>query len=296
MLKHMNEIQVLCSEDTHYSIYKGANILNIQLERIPVDKTTRQMNLHYLSQYIDRARKASVKKFLVVLNMGSTHFGSVDDIAPIAHILDNKEVAYDYHVDAAFGGFIYPFTNPNNKLTFQNNKIVSFTMDAHKLLQAPYGTGIFLTRKESINTVQTKVASYIPGHDCTVCGSRSGANAISVWMILMAYGSKGGTEFCNRLLQLTDVLCSQLDALNIRYFREPYMNIVAIDARNMPKRISKKYHLVADTYEKGKQPSWWKIVVMDHVDEKMIAGFVKDLKRSLKLKSRTKVSGEGKKG
>lgn len=278
MLKHMNEIQVLCSEDTHYSIYKGANILNIHLERIPVDELTRQMNLFSLAQYIEEARKTSVKKFLIVLNMGSTHFGSVDDIDTISEILENKGVDYAFHVDAAFGGFIYPFTNPNNKLNFSNQKIVSFTMDAHKMLQAPYGTGIFLTRKNTINTVQTKVASYIPGDDCTVCGSRSGANAISIWMILMAYGSKKGTVFCNRLCKRTGFLCEQLKELKIRYFREPYMNIVAIDARDMPQSVSEKYHLVADTYHNT--PAWWKVVVMDHVNKAMITEFVKDLKSS----------------
>ena len=207
MLLHINEIHVVCSEDTHYSIYKGANILNIHMERIPVNELTRQMNLCYLAQYVEQARKAGVKRFLIVLNMGSTHFGSVDDIETISDVLENKGVDYDFHVDAAFGGFIYPFTNPNNKLNFKNQKIVSFTMDAHKMLQAPYGTGIFLTRKNSIKNVQTKAASYIPGHDYTVCGSRSGANAISIWMILMAYGSRGGAKFCNRLCKRTDFLC-----------------------------------------------------------------------------------------
>ena len=56
------------------------------------------------------------------------------------------------------------------------------------------------------------------------------------------------------------------------------MNIVAIDARDMPQSVSEKYHLVADTYHNT--PAWWKVVVMDHVNKAMITEFVKDLKSS----------------
>lgn len=56
------------------------------------------------------------------------------------------------------------------------------------MLQAPYGTGIFICRKGLIENVLTKEAQYVEGMDLTLCGSRSGANAIAVWMILFSYG------------------------------------------------------------------------------------------------------------
>ena len=49
------------------------------------------------------------------------------------------------------------------------------------------------------------------------------------------------------------------------------MNIVAIDARDMPHGVAHKYSLMSDTPDR---PKWWKVVVMDHVTEKMIDGFV----------------------
>lgn len=76
--------------------------------------------------------------------MGTTMFGSVDDIDKITKILNKEKINYKLHVDGAFGGFIYPFINSKSNYSFKNSNITSFTIDAHKMLQAPYGTGIFL--------------------------------------------------------------------------------------------------------------------------------------------------------
>ena len=83
------------------------------------------------------------------MNLSTTMFGSVDDIDEITMFLNKKNIVYKLHVDAAFGGFIYPFSNPKSSYTFKNPNITSFTIDAHKMLQTPYGTGIFLIRKVS---------------------------------------------------------------------------------------------------------------------------------------------------
>ncbi|MBL4606727.1 MAG: hypothetical protein JKY01_02725 [Pseudomonadales bacterium] len=142
------------------------------------------------------------------------------------------------------------------------------------MLQAPYGTGIYLSRKGFIEGVLTKGASYVKGQDCTLSGSRSGANAISVWMILRAYGSEGGIEFCHDIWERTNTLCDGLNALQVRYFRDPHMNIVTIDSAHISESITQKYHLVPNCHE---SPLWWKIVVMDHVDTDLISNFLSDI-------------------
>lgn len=278
----IDQLHVITSIDTHYSIDKGANILNLSYSRIPVsDELDRQMNLVKLQGEIEELKSEGVKKFLVVLNMGSTHYGSVDDINQISRHLDSMGVDYEIHIDAAFGGFIYPFTNEDNRLNFKHSKVSSITLDAHKMLQAPYGTGIFLSRKGFIENVDTEAASYVPGHDQTVCGSRSGANAVSVWMILRAYGSEDGKKFCKNLVKRTDFLCNGLKELNVEYSRNKYMNLVAIRAKDIPVYVANKYHLVPDDTESNK-PKWYKCVVMDHVGEEMIQEFLGEIRNNKK--------------
>src|SRR5690606_38541650 len=157
--------------------------------------------------------------------MGTTMFGSVDDPNQIMPAVKARFADYFVHVDAAFGGFIYPFTHPQTALNFSNPDISSVTIDGHKMLQAPYGTGIFLCRKGLIEYTQTQEASYVQGTDFTLCGSRSGANAVAVWMILMTHGAAGWTYMMQKLIDRTDSICDALNEMGIEYYRNPYMNI-----------------------------------------------------------------------
>lgn len=270
------KIGLVFSEDVHYSAYKACNLLQIQPITIPVDQTDRTWNIDALKLALEEANKKGIEHFIVILNMGSTMFGSVDDPDEVLPVIEQFSKEYWVHVDAAFGGFIYPFTNLDNKLNFTHPKIVSVTIDGHKMLQAPYGTGIFLCKKDWIHYTQTEEASYVQGTDFTLSGSRSGANAIATWMILKTHGSQGWTYNLQRLIDRTDSICDALDEMNINYYRDPYMNIVTIRANDIPRRIAEKYHLVADDFN---NPQWWKIVTMMHVEKPIIDQFLIDLKR-----------------
>jgi tyrosine decarboxylase/aspartate 1-decarboxylase len=276
-------IGVLYSQDSHYSIAKGINILNIKSIQIEVDYNTREIKLDDLKNKIRTAQQNDIKYFIVILNMSTTMFGSVDDIENIISFLDNEKIKFKLHIDAAFGGFIYPFTNSTNKYTLKNPAITSFTIDAHKMLQTPYGTGVFIIRKNYMNYVKTEEAQYVMGTDHTLCGSRSGANAIAVWMVLHTYGSEGWRNKMQNLLDRTTDICSQLDAIQIKYYRNPYLNIIAIQASDITKAIADKYLLVADSYENKTQ--WWKIVVMPHITRGIIDAFINDIKSEKLIKN-----------
>lgn len=259
--KH-DEIAVICSSDSHYSMIKASNLLNINYLSISVDDK-RKINEYSLEEQILAAKGRGIKYVICVVNMMTTMFGSVDNPELYASILDRNDFKYKIHVDAAFGGFYYPFSNESNSLNFQNPLVSSITMDAHKMAQAPYGTGIFLIRKGYMKYAHTKEASYVKGEDSTLIGSRSGANAISIWMILSHYGSFGWQEKIFILQKRTNWLCSQLDELNIAYYREQFSNIVTIDANVIDEELAIKYGLVPDNHD---APKWYKVVVMDHVE------------------------------
>lgn len=188
---NLNEIVIVASEDTHYSIPKGANLLVLDRISVPVDFETRKINLQKLEEQFLEAKQNGKKYFIVVSNMGTTMFGAVDNTEDYITLLEKHQLKYKLHIDAAYGGFVYPFSNKKSGINFGNPKISSITIDAHKMLQAPYGTGVFICRKGFIENVLTKEAEYVDGMDLTLCGSRSGANAVAVWMILFTYGPNG---------------------------------------------------------------------------------------------------------
>lgn len=275
----LDEIVLVASEDTHYSIPKGANLLQIDRINVPVDFKTRAIDKHQLEELLLIAKANGKKFFIVVSNMGTTMFGSVDNPEIYTSLLEKHQLQYKLHIDGAYGGFVYPFSNEKSVINFSNSKISSITIDAHKMLQAPYGTGIFICRKNLIENVITKEAKYVEGMDLTLCGSRSGANAVAVWMILFTYGPFGWFEKTSVLQMRTQFLCNELDKLNIQYFREPFMNIVTIQEEYVPKMLAQKFHLVPQEHHDDNK--WYKIVVMNHVEVEHLTIFIDELKATL---------------
>lgn len=271
-----HEIVILASEDTHYSVVKGANLTHLDHISIPVDEDNRKIDENQLEQIIKEAKEKGKKYFIVLSNVATTMFGSVDDPDVYAKTLLKNNVPFKIHLDAAFGGFIYPIAHPDNNVNFANEHISSITLDAHKMLQAPYGTGIFLARKGWMRYVFTKEASYVNGMDITLSGSRSGANAVAIWMILAAYGPHGWYEKINTLLYRTTWVCKQLREMSVEFYRHPSLNIITIKSAYISQQLADKYGLVPDDHHGAAK--WFKIVVMDHVEVEHLQPFLEDLK------------------
>jgi glutamate/tyrosine decarboxylase-like PLP-dependent enzyme len=269
------EIAIICSEDNHYSMDKASNVLCVQVGKVAVDPHTRQLLKEHLSTTIQELQDHGVKAFIVVANMMTTMFGSVDDPTLYSEMLEAKNLPYFIHVDGAYGGFYYPFSKKQHDLDFRNPKITSVTLDAHKMAQAPYGTGIFLVRNGFMEYTNTKEASYVEGEDYTLIGSRSGANAVAVWMILSKYGPYGYMEKIFVLQKRTDWMCEQLSNLGVRYYREAHSNIITIRAEYISHTCADSFGLVPDNHH---APQWYKIVIMDHVTVDKLALLVEDLK------------------
>jgi tyrosine decarboxylase / aspartate 1-decarboxylase len=270
-----DEMGILCSSDTHYAVYKAGNLLNLQVFVVPTTPNTRKIEAAALQDKINLMKHAGVKAVMVMANMGTTMFGSVDDPDLYAETLNDAGMVFKIHADGAYGGFIYPFTANQSKLNFANPNISSVTLDAHKLAQAPYGTGIFLARKGLMQYVMTREAEYVHGHDVTLVGSRSGANAVAVWMILSNYGPHQWREKVWVLMQRTSETCARLKNLDIPFYRNADMNIITMPAEHIPDNIAHEFNLVPDNHD---TPAWYKIVVMDHVTPDLLVEFTEGLK------------------
>lgn len=274
--KH-EEIAIITSADTHYSAYKGSDLLNIDIIKVPVEFYSRKIQEDTLDSIVKEAKEIGKKYFIVISNMGTTMFGSVDDPDLYANIFDKYNLEYKIHVDGAFGGFIYPINNKECKTDFSNKNVSSITLDGHKMLQAPYGTGVFVCRQNLIHNTLTKEATYIENLDVTLSGSRSGSNAVAIWMVLASYGPYGWMEKINKLRNRTEWLCEQLNDMGIKYYKEDSMNIVTIEEQYVNKEIAEKYFLVPEVHNLTNK--WYKIVVMEHVELDILNSLVYDLRK-----------------
>lgn len=269
------EICILTSEDNHYSMDKAGNVFSLPVQKAGVSENGRFISEESVQAAVDTQKEKGVKAFIVVANMMTTMFGSVDEPEFYSTVLEKNGIDYFLHVDGAYGGFYFPFSQKEHHLDFRNSRVSSVTLDAHKMAQAPYGTGIFVIRKGLMKYANTKEASYVEGEDSTLIGSRSGANAVAVWMILSKYGPFGWMEKIFILQKRAAWMCEQLDELKVKYYRHPSSNIITIRSEFISPEISKKYGLVPDNHH---TPKWNKIVIMDHVTIERLSELVEELR------------------
>jgi tyrosyl-tRNA synthetase len=162
---------VLASEDVHYSIVKGCDLLGLKVKPLKIDP------------------EVSPKKIAaVVCTLGTTEAGRIDDIGFWVRYC--REHSIHCHVDAAYGGyFVYAKTSEylsaQAKAAFEWLPLSdSIAIDPHKMGYAPYPSGVFLLKKSSDTAFVDIVHSipYLNGPTTsvyTIEGSRSGAFSVS---------------------------------------------------------------------------------------------------------------------
>ena len=223
-------IAILSSFLTHYSLKKHFGRLfrstgiperpapgDDLLQELPTNRYG-ELTREIVEYAIRRSHANGYRRFLLVLTAGTTNLGSVDRIREICESLPELKaelgIEAHVHVDAAFGGFVLPFTEPDCHFGFQNELVDSISADAHKMGYAPYSSGIFLCRKGLLRFTETP-AGYIGGHfDHTVCGSRSGSNPAACWAAIHSLGKRGYLKKLEECYFLQEYLCDRLEEFN----------------------------------------------------------------------------------
>jgi aromatic-L-amino-acid decarboxylase len=156
---------VYTSDQAHLSIVKAAKLAGIFADRvriIPVDAAFR-MRVDLLDAAIAADRAAGLKPFLVVSSAGTTNTGAVDPLDAIADSCVRERLWH--HVDGAYGAFFYacPELRPLLRGLARGD---SLTLDPHKGMFLPYGTGALLVRDgAALRAVHAATAGYLPESD-----------------------------------------------------------------------------------------------------------------------------------
>ena len=64
--------------------------------------------------------------------LGTTYTGQYEDVQAINNLLVQRGLETPIHVDAASGGFVAPFVNPELRWDFQLSNVVSINVSGHK--------------------------------------------------------------------------------------------------------------------------------------------------------------------
>ena len=136
---------IYLSEETHLSVLKAARIAGFperSLRLVPVDARCR-LRPGLLETMIEEDRSKGLRPFLVVANAGTTNTGAIDPLPEILEIA--RRHGLWAHADAAYGGFFRLVPEGASRL-LGIEAYDSITLDPHKGLFLPYGTGCLLVR------------------------------------------------------------------------------------------------------------------------------------------------------
>jgi aromatic-L-amino-acid decarboxylase len=153
------------SEQAHVSLSKAARIAGLPrraLRTVPTDDQLR-MDPDALRAMIREDRAAGARPFLVVPSSGTTNTGAIDPMDAVADVAAAEGLWM--HVDGAYGGF-FILTERGRERFAGIERADSVTIDPHKGLFLPYGTGSLAVRDgEALRAAHHESAVYLQDVD-----------------------------------------------------------------------------------------------------------------------------------
>jgi aromatic-L-amino-acid/L-tryptophan decarboxylase len=185
------------SSQAHHCVAKAAQLAGILPDRQRVLDADDHFRVRpaALREAIARDRRAGLRPFLVVSSAGTTNTGAVDPIDAIADICQAESLWH--HCDGAYGGFFHMLPEMHDTLAGLP-RVDSLTLDPHKGLFLPYGTGALLVRDgEALRQAHAAHAGYLPPladgrYDPAQYGPELSRpfRGLRVWLPMMLYGAE----------------------------------------------------------------------------------------------------------
>jgi aromatic-L-amino-acid decarboxylase len=133
------------SDVVHHSMLKAVMMAGFpagSVRELPSDGAFR-LPPEAVRERVRADRRAGKRPFLLIASAGTTLTGTIDDLSALADVA--REEGLWLHVDAAYGGF-FLLTERGQALLAGIERADSVTLDPHKGLFIPYGTGALLVR------------------------------------------------------------------------------------------------------------------------------------------------------
>ena len=186
------------SDQAHHSILKSAKLAGVMPDRVRAIESDNRFRLRVdrLNDAIAADRRAGLTPFAVVSSAGTTNTGAVDPLDAIADVCAREGIWH--HIDGAYGAFFYSCDELRSTLGGLP-RADSLTLDPHKGMFLPYGTGALLVRDgAALRAAHEATAAYLPAmphpsdfYDPSQHGPElsRGFPGLRVWLSVKMYGS-----------------------------------------------------------------------------------------------------------
>jgi len=263
------------SVEAHYSIKKLADVQGIELRLIKA-LPMGQIDVEDFRAQLDPTRPA-----LVVVAIGTTFKGAIDDQDKINAVLDEVRPPAVYrHADAALFGSILAFGDANARsiVDARLRKFDSIAISGHKFWGLDEPMGLFITSNTVRNRLNPLRVEYLNEAVPTISCSRSGLSPLKLWWRIRMTPTSDFEKMSATLQHNAAYLQRKLAQNNIRAWRNDFSNTVFFQRPSQ--RVMDKYSLAPEqSPEFGPLAH---VVVMQHANKTILDTFVKDMIRDLR--------------
>ncbi len=223
-------IDVVVSEEAHYTIFMALRLLGLGANRVRKIPTDGQGRMR--AEELGAALRAGKGPCIVCAQAGNVNTGAFDPIDEIAGL--TKERGAWLHVDGAFGLWAAA-SREKAELVRGVEKADSIASDAHKWINVPYDCGVVFCADEGAHrSAMSLAAAYIvatgserDAHEFVPEESRR-ARAVPVYAALLSLGRKGFAEMIERNCRQARRFAEGLRAAGYEVLNDVVLNQVLV--------------------------------------------------------------------
>jgi aromatic-L-amino-acid/L-tryptophan decarboxylase len=233
-IEGLDRARLYASDQIHFSVRKAAIVCGLPpacLRIVPSDARGR-IDPRALAQMIKEDQEDGLRPFAVVASAGTFINGVVDDISAVSAI--TRQHGLWLHIDAAYGGF-FLLTQRGRELMGGIEDADSISLDPHKSLFLPYGTGVLLVRNGAALAQANRVEAdfYGPLQDdhidfCSYSLEQTRPfRSLRLWLPLMLHGVNAFRRSLEEKLDLGVVAARKLRSIpDLQVIGDPMLTIV----------------------------------------------------------------------
>jgi L-2,4-diaminobutyrate decarboxylase len=224
---------IACSEEAHSSIVSAANVMDVDVLKVAVDKNGRLQG-SAVAEAIDHLHATTkARVFAVVATSGTTNLGIIDGLKGVGKAAHDRGIWF--HIDGAYG--LAALCAPSVREMFDGVEAAdSFIVDPHKWLFAPYDACALVYRNpELAKQAHSQHASYLDTlkdenwspSDYAIHLTRR-TRGLPFWFSLAAHGTDAYAEAMEQTLRVAQQAADLVrNHPNLELLCEPELSIVA---------------------------------------------------------------------
>lgn len=232
---------IYTSDQAHHSVLKAARFAGFRRDQVRVIESDARFRLDpkALAKAIAADVRAKRRPCMIVASAGTTNTGAVDDLGALADVATKKRVWL--HVDGAYGGF-FALTERGKRVLAGIERADSVTLDPHKSLFLPYGTGSLVVRDAlRLRRAHAMHATYLPPMQsdpdfadfCDLGPELSrGFRGLRVWLPMKMHGAGAFRDALDEKLDLARDACDAVRRIpRVEIVAEPELSLFAFRLR-----------------------------------------------------------------